>query len=228
MGLRHPRNRVCTAGYESPRRLRRASCTWIALLAAIAGLLAFADAAVAEKVIEKPVNTSPPTIAGKAQEGVTLKAKEGKWSGGSIAYAFQWQRCEPEQECTNIPLATTPEYTARYVDIGSTLRVLVTASNTAGATEAFTERTAAVVGVAPKNIELPAITGTAQEGQLLSVSSGAWSGTVAASYLYSWERCAGKKCSEIAGANTAGYRVVAADVGDTLRTSVTDQNLAGS
>ena len=106
--------------------------------------------------------------------------------------------------------------------------MLVTASNSAGSTETFTERTAAVVGVAPKNIELPVISGAAQEGQLLSVSSGAWSGTVASSYIYAWERCAGKRCSEIAGANAASYRVAAADVGDTLRASVTDQNLAGS
>ncbi len=230
MGLRHPRNRVGTAGYESPRRLHRASCTCIALLATVAALLACASTALAEKVIEKPVNIStyPPTISGKAQEGITLKAKEGKWSGGGIVYSFQWQRCEPELECTNIPLATTAEYTARYVDIGSTLRVLITAANSAGTTEMFTERTAAVVGVAPKNIELPVITGAAQEGQLLSVSSGAWSGTVTSGYLYAWERCAGKRCSEIAGANASSYRVAAADVGDTLRVAVTDQNLAGS
>ncbi len=236
MGLRHPRSRSCTAAEESSRRRPLAPRIRFAPSASIAGLVAFAFAgllvlaggAAAEKTIEKPVNTSPPTIAGKAQEGVVLKAKEGKWSGGSIAYTFQWQRCEPELECTNIPLATTAEYTARYVDIGSTLRVLVTASNSAGATEAFTERTAAVVGVAPKNVELPVITGPAQEGQLLSVSSGAWSGTVASGYLYAWERCAGKRCSEIAGATTPSYRVAAADVGDTLRASVTDQNLAGS
>src|SRR5271166_2878119 len=115
MGLRHPRVGV-----------------WLALIAASVALLAQADVATAEKPAEKPVNTTPPTISGKAQEGITLKAKEGRWTGGGLAYAFQWQRCEPELECTNIPLATTPEYTARYVDIGSTLRVLVTASNSAG------------------------------------------------------------------------------------------------
>ena len=221
------------AGAPQPATRRRGAGAALAaprstlLAITIASLVATATA-VAEKPIEKPLNTSPPTISGKAQEGITLKAKEGKWSGGSIAYSFQWQRCEPELECTNIPLATTSEYTARYVDIGSALRVLITASNSAGSTEVFTERTAAVVGVAPKNIELPVISGAAQEGQLLSVSSGAWSGTVASRYLYAWERCAGKKCSEIAGANASSYRVAAADVGDTLRASVTDQNLAGS
>jgi alpha-tubulin suppressor-like RCC1 family protein len=211
MGLRHPRVGV-----------------WLALIAASVALLAQADVATADKPAEKPVNTAPPTISGKAQEGITLKAKEGRWTGGGLAYAFQWQRCEPELECTNIPLATTSEYTARYVDIGSTLRVLVTATNTAGSTEAFTERTAAVVGVAPKNTELPAITGAAQEGQLLSVGTGAWSGTQASRYVYAWERCAGRRCSEIAGANGSSYRVGSTDVGDTLRAAVTDQNLAGS
>ena len=229
MGLRHPRARSAVAGQSSSRWQRCACSASLTLLAITIALLVAAATAVAEKPIEKPVNTSPPTISGKAQEGITLKAKEGKWTGGSIAYSFQWQRCEPELECTNIPLATTSEYTARYVDIGSTLRVLITASNSAGSTEAFTERTAAVVGVAPKNTELPVITGAAQEGQLLSVSSGSWSGTPASHFVYAWERCtASKKCSEIAGANAASYRIVATDVGDTLRAAVTDQNLAGS
>jgi alpha-tubulin suppressor-like RCC1 family protein len=228
MGLVHPRSSDGTATGVCSRRLRRALCASLALLAAASVLLVTAAAAPAEKQIEKPVNTTPPTIAGKAQEGVTLKAKEGKWSGGSIAYSFQWQRCEPELECTNIPLATTSEYTARYVDIGSSLRVLVTASNSAGTTELFTERTSAVVGVAPKNTELPVITGAAQEGQLLSVSSGAWTGTQASRYTYQWERCTTRKCSEIAGASVTSYRVAAADVGDTLRATVTYQNLAGS
>ena len=72
------------------------------------------------------------------------------------------------------------------------------------------------------------ISGVPEEGQLLSVSAGAWSGTQASRYLYAWERCAGKRCSEIAGANVSSYRVAGADVGDTLRAVVTDQNLAGS
>jgi len=228
MGLVHPGSGNRTADEACPQRLCRAITASLVLVATTIVLLAGAATALAEKQIEKPVNTTPPTIAGKAQEGVALKAKEGKWTGGSIAYSFQWQRCEPELECTNIPLATTSEYTARYVDIGSSLRVLVTASNSAGTTEVFTERTAAVVGVAPKNTELPLITGPAQEGQLLSVSSGAWTGTQASRYIYQWERCAAKRCSEIAGAVAPAYRVAAADVGDTLRATVTYQNLAGS
>jgi alpha-tubulin suppressor-like RCC1 family protein len=228
MGVRHPRSGSGPTDGHPPARRRRGLRVWLAAIAATLLTLASAAAAMAEKAIEKPADTALPTISGKAQEGVTLKAKEGKWTGGSLAYAFQWQRCEPELECTDIPLATTPEYTARYVDIGSALRVLVTATNTAGATEAFSERTATVVGVAPKNTELPAIAGLPEEGQLLSVGAGGWSGTQASRYLYAWERCAGKKCSEIAGANGDSYRVAGADVGDTLRAVVTDQNLAGS
>jgi alpha-tubulin suppressor-like RCC1 family protein len=229
MGAMHPQGSRSTCSNAFPSAGRLATVVFAAALALALG----ASAAFAQKPIEKPVNTSPPTISGKAQEGATLKAKEGKWTGGSLVYSFQWQRCEPEVPCTNIPSATTSEYTARYVDVGSTLRVIVTASNSAGSTEAASEQTAPIAPVAPKNTTLPVISGAAErgpeEGQLLTVSTGEWSGTPATRYLYQWERCTpSKKCSEISGAEEAGYRVAAADVGDTLRAVVTDENLAGS
>src|SRR5271165_1378351 len=128
MGPIDPRDARGTAGEPRCRVSARLSGL-LMVLAVLGTFLGQADAALGEKPVEKPVNTSPPTISGKAEEGMTLKAKEGRWSGGgSIVYSFQWQRCEPELECTNIPSATTAEYTARYVDIGSTLRALVTAS----------------------------------------------------------------------------------------------------
>ena len=198
---------------------------------ALASMTTAVSAFGAEKPVTKPVNTAPPTISGKAQDGGVLKAKEGKWSGGgTMTYLIQWQRCEPGAECTNI--ATGPEYTAGYEDIGSTLRVLVTASNSAGSTEALSEQTGTVAAVAPKNTVLPSISGAAaegpEEGQLLTVSSGSWSGTRASYYTYQWERCTpSKRCSEISGADEATYRVAAADVGETLRAVVTDVNLAG-
>lgn len=213
-------------GRQSNANLRRRG------VPAILALLAFIALATAQSALalEKPVNTSPPSISGTAQEGTTLKAKKGSWAGGgSIVYSYQWQRCEPELECANIPGQTTLEYTARFVDLGSQLRVIVTATNSLGSTEAVSERTAPVAAVAPKNTVLPAISGAPQEGQLLSVSTGTWGGTPATVYTYVWERCTpSKHCTEITGATLAEYRIAAADVGDTLRAVVTDENPAGS
>ena len=51
----------------------------------------------------------------------------------------------------------------------------------------------------PKNTALPSIAGAAQEGQLLTVGSGTWSGTPASRYIYVWERCsAAGRCKKSA------------------------------
>jgi alpha-tubulin suppressor-like RCC1 family protein len=196
-----------------------ASCAGlVSLLATIAACLTLATGAQA--AAEAPVNVSPPTIGGAASEGSVLKAKNGEWRGGSLSYGYQWQRCEPE--CTNIPTATTSRYTARYVDIGTRLRVIVTASNSDGSAEAVSEETSEIAAVTPRIVEAPVISGAHEEGQLLTVSNGTWSGTPANSYSYQWERCnAAKHCDEIDGATESTYRASSEDVGDTLRVAVT-------
>jgi hypothetical protein len=49
-------------------------------------------------------------------------------------------------------------------------------------------------------------------------------------YSYQWQRCnsTGASCSLVAGATTASYVLASADVGSTMRTSVTASNAAGS
>jgi alpha-tubulin suppressor-like RCC1 family protein len=226
MGFRHPEDSHRTVRFLPRGRSRSVTAAVVAQLAL--GALALVTA-VDASAAEKPVNTLAPTIYGTAREGSTLRIKKGEWTGGSLVYSYQWQRCEPEAECANIPSATGTEYVPRYVDIGSTLRAIVTATNSAGSTAAITERTLPVAAIPPKNTELPVISGVAEEGQLLSVSTGTWGGTVATRYTYRWERCTpSKHCSEIVGAAEATYRVAAADIGDTLRAIVTDENPAAS
>jgi alpha-tubulin suppressor-like RCC1 family protein len=62
------------------------------------------------------------------------------------------------------------------------------------------------------------------------VQNGTWSGTPASSYTYQWELCnsVGKKCTELAEGSESTYRITAAQVGETLRATVTDTNPAGS
>ena len=211
---------------RAPQRDENAHAGWIgasrgglaALLAAIAVCLTLAAGAQAAQ--EQPVNVLAPSIGGVAQEGNNLKAKNGEWRGGSLLYSYQWQRCEPE--CTNIPTATSSRYTARYVDIGTRLRVIVTASNSVGTAEAASEKTPEVAAVTPRIVEAPVISGAHEEGQLLTASTGTWSGTPANSYSYQWERCnAAKHCTEIEGATESSYRASREDVGSTLRVAVT-------
>ncbi len=96
--------------------------------------------------VSPPVNTQPPTISGTPQSGQTLTANPGSWSGTQpIAYAYQWQRCDSSGTgCNPISGAVSSTYTATDSDVGSTLRVAVTASNVAGQATATSSPTAVV------------------------------------------------------------------------------------
>jgi alpha-tubulin suppressor-like RCC1 family protein len=177
---------------------------------------------------EYPVNTAIPTITGTAKEGETLKAKEGTWSGVTpFTYTYQWQRCNASSECSNIASATSAEYKPKAEDVGLTLRVVVTAKNSAGTGEANSAKTATVAGVPPTNKEKPVISGSAKVGQLLTVSNGVWNGTPATKYTYKWESCGGT-CKAITGATEASFRVTSAQLGEKLQAVVTDENPAGT
>jgi len=89
---------------------------------------------------------------------------------------------------------------------------------------------AASSDAAPTNQTAPSISGTAQEGNTLTASSGTWNGTTPITYHYQWRRCDknGVGCSNINGADTSTYLVKHADVGNTLRVRVTARNSSGS
>jgi hypothetical protein len=125
------------------------------------------------------VNTVAPSISGTAQDGQTLTASQGSWTGTQpISYAYQWQRCDSGgANCSNIASATSTTYTLTSADVGSTLVVSVTATNTAGQATASSSPSAVVAAAPPVNTSLPTVLGTAQQGQTLSASQGGWSGT---------------------------------------------------
>jgi hypothetical protein len=92
-----------------------------------------------------PVNTAPPAILGSAQQGQALTASPGSWSGAQpIGYAYQWQRCDTNgANCANVGTADS-SYTLTSADVGSTIVVAVTASNSAGTATASSAATTAV------------------------------------------------------------------------------------
>jgi hypothetical protein len=82
---------------------------------------------------------------------------------------------------------------------------------------------------APTNTALPAVTGTPQVDSTLTTSNGTWSDS-SATFTYAWNRCdaAGNTCTAIGGATASTYKLVAADLGHTIRSVVTAKNSSGS
>ena len=77
---------------------------------------------------------------------------------------------------------------------------------------------------------IPAITGTASRGQLLTASTGTWTGFPAPTFTLQWRQCdsAGANCSDIGGATASTYTPVTGDQGKTIRVTVTATNGSGS
>src|SRR5260221_1026106 len=93
-----------------------------------------------------PKNTALPTITGTAEQGQTLTGHAGKWTGDQpISFKWRWKRCNAfGQKCANISGATTQAYVVKNVDVGTKLRLNVTATNGAGSAVAESDLTALV------------------------------------------------------------------------------------
>jgi hypothetical protein len=189
-----------------------------------------AHSAATAVVTGRPRNTSRPTISGSAVVGQTLSAGTGSWAGSTTArFSYQWQRCDQQgRACGNISGATSNRYGIAGRDVGSRLRVVVQAANSAGSSRPASSPPTAVVAGRPFAIARPAVSGAATIGQTLSATTGTWAGSVAG-YSYQWQRCdqGGASCSNIAGATSGRYVVAAADVGRRLRVVVQATNSYG-
>jgi hypothetical protein len=180
-----------------------------------------------------PTNTGLPTITGITQQGQTLAASTGTWTGSPTSFSYQWRACDTSgANCTNISGATASTYALVAADVGHTVRVVVTATNGSGSTPATSAQTTTVTasgGGAPTNTALPAISGTTQQGQTLTASTGTWTGSPT-SFAYQWRDCdtSGASCANISGATNSSYTLASADVGHTVRVVVTATNSSGS
>ena len=208
----------------------------LVLLALAAGALAITAGSSLGAVTRtaSPNNTSAPTIGGTARDGQTLTATSGAWDGSPpIAYAYQWQSCNSSGSgCSAINKATNQNYVLSHGDVNRTIRVQVTASNADGSNQALSAASATVVSAsatAPVNTKQPDPSGTAKDGQTVKTDNGSWSGQNPITFTYQWQSCTGTgpTCSDIAGATGQSYTVAQAQVGSTLRATVTATNSVG-
>lgn len=94
-----------------------------------------------------PVNTTLPTLSGAPQVGQTLTVSNGNWDGDTpLTYQYRWRRCDAGgANCVDITGATASTYALVTADVGSTVRVVVTATNTSGSATATSDPTASPI-----------------------------------------------------------------------------------
>jgi hypothetical protein len=91
-------------------------------------------------------NLDRPAIVGVAEVGRSLTALPGRWTpSGGIEFLYRWLRCKADRsECDAIPGADSRTYEVRLTDVGSRLRVRVTAIADAGASTVESDLTPVV------------------------------------------------------------------------------------
>jgi hypothetical protein len=208
--------------------------TLLALVAICALVLPSGEGAAAPTA--PPANTGEPAISGRAEQGRTLSASRGSWTGTEpISYAYQWVRCGADGgrpdggDCSLVSGATRRDYRLVSSDVGFRMRVRVTATNVEGSRTAASNPTNTVAGP-PVNTAAPFARGTMVVGQVVTAEPGTWTGRAPITFSYRWLRCnsAGGDCQSIAGAGSRDYRVSSSDVGRKLRFNVTARNSLGS
>ena len=188
-------------------------------------LTAFRPAAT---VGQTPVGMTAPSVAGAGRAAERLVADVGVWSGLPTTYTYQWQRCDAVgANCTNIVSATGPVHTPGQADVGNRFRVTVTASSTTGSAQA--SGLSAIVGAAldpPGYTSLPEVTGTLSVYELLTATTGSWSGSPDG-YTYQWFECDEDGCADIPGATETTFRPQGDRAGRYIGVDVTATNDAG-
>src|SRR5579885_1536051 len=205
-----------------------------ALAMAVACGVAATAATAAATTSAVPSNTRLPGISGTARDGQPLSAHDGRWTGSQSSFSYAWERCDTQGgSCEAIAGANAKEYTLGTADVGSRVRVVVTATNGSGSGSATSRPTGTVaaIGGRPELNRLPSISGAAQQGATLTVDRGGWTGSQPIRFDYSWQRCdgSGNNCSTfIAHSGASTYTLGAGDRGHRIRVEVTATNSRGS
>jgi hypothetical protein len=144
-----------------------------------------------------PVKLSDPGFVGSLSKGSTVIADPGTWRAyPSPDIHYFWWSCQrggaisltsnPDPNYCG-PLAwLTDQHTFTSSSVGRFVGVIVTVTNRYGSYQALIP--VQVVREAVSNA--PSISGSKRVGSLLSVNDGTWSGSPAATFTYSWYRCA--------------------------------------
>jgi hypothetical protein len=156
--------------------------------------------------------TPVPTISGTVRVGNQLTVTTGAWLPRPVDLEYQWM-----SDGEDIEDATEIRYTPTADDLDAVLSVRVEASKLGYVTETMTsvDTTPVVEGIMTAS-PVPTISGTVRVGSTLTAREGTWS-PLGVEIAYQWKR----GTSNIVGATTSTYDLVAADAGATISVVVT-------
>ena len=175
-----------------------------------------------------PVDLAAPTVTGTVQRASVLSGDPGVWGGLGNTYVYQWQRSTDGTNWNAIAGSTDLTYTLSSADEGSSVRLLVTATNADGSAAVASQATATVPSSPPANSAAPTITGAAQRGSTLQGTQGTWSG-IGNTYSYQWQRSTdGKTWASVAAQTGTTYTLTTTDEGAVVRLLVTATNPDGT
>jgi surface antigen len=116
------------------------------------------------------VNDAPPVISGATKVGSTLSATSGSWKPSGVDVRYQWYA-----DGTKLKRSTRSTIRLTEARLGQTLTVTTTASKLGYPTKTVTSAsTEAVLPGELRNESAPAISGTAQVDETLSLDAGSW------------------------------------------------------
>ena len=171
--------------------------------------------------------TGLPEITGRAQVGETLTADVSGISDPNgltnVSWQYQWQA-----DGTDISLAANSAYTPVPGDLGKTIRVKVTFKDDNDNDEELTsEPTAAVIAANTQATGAPDISGDPKVRQTLTAGvSGITDadGIATVEYAYQWTA----DDTDIEGATGSTYKLTSAEIGKTIKVTVTFTDDAGN
>jgi hypothetical protein len=175
-----------------------------------------------------PVELTPPSVSGTAEEGQTLQLAPGTWQG-STSLQYSWWECGT-YTCSQIPGAASSTFVPTSAELRDQIAVGVTAVGAAGSnTELSAETVPVTAEPVPVATGVPAITGGTGVGETLTASTGTWSNSPTG-YGYRWQLCSasGTYCEPIPGADSGSYTLTANEVGSTIAVQTYSFNYGGT
>jgi Ig domain of plant-specific actin-binding protein len=180
-----------------------------------------------------PVLTSAPELQGTEEQGEQLTISPGVWkSAGTIAFHFQWYRCDEQgAHCSSVHGATAGTYRLTARDTGQTIGATIQGTDSTGTAVAYTSLAGpiATTGAQLAAVGQPEVSGEPKADTALTAGQGSWTAKPT-STSFTWMRCNpnGRLCVAIPGATASTYTPTAADLSHRLVAVVTAGSEAGS